>query len=84
MPTGRAWQDPRMAASTLTQLLQLPAAERAELAKNLWESLTDAERDRYFKPDQRAQIGRRLAAPVDSAQSPVAWQQVRRVLQGGD
>ena len=72
-----------MAASTLEQLLQLPAAERAELARNLWESLTDADRDRHFGPEQRADIGRRLAAPPDAA-SPLAWEKVRHVMQGGD
>lgn len=73
-----------MAVRTLDQLLQLPAAERAELTRNLWESLTDADRDRHFSPEQRAEIARRLAGPLDNEVSPIAWQKVRQVMQGGD
>ena len=34
-----------MESASLSQLLKLPAGERAELAMALWESLTDAQRD---------------------------------------
>lgn len=34
-----------MESSTLSQLLKLPAGDRAELAMALWESLSDAARD---------------------------------------
>ena len=71
-----------MAARTLDRLLQLPAAERAELARSLWESLTDAERNSQFTPQQRSEIGRQLADHLDA--SPMPWHQVRRVMQGGD
>ena len=71
-----------MPGRTLDRLLQLPAAERAELARSLWESLPEAERNRHLTPQQRSEIGRQLADHLDASAMP--WHQVRRVMQGGD
>ncbi len=52
-----------MQSSPLSQLLKLPASDRAELAMALWESLADAERDGELSltDEQRAELDRRWA-----------------------
>ena len=42
-----------MPSSNLANLLKLPADERAELARALWESLTDEERE-WLKKQEMA------------------------------
>ena len=50
-----------MPSSPLTELLKLPAGDRAELAMALWESLTDAEREGGIElsDTDRAELDRR-------------------------
>lgn len=74
-----------MAASTLADLLKLPAHDRADLAMALWESLTDAERDADFEltPEQEAELTRRAAEHDADPTSAVPWDEVRRKLTGG-
>jgi len=50
-----------MPSSPLTELLKLPAADRAQLAMALWESLSDIERDGAFELSDadRAELDRR-------------------------
>jgi putative addiction module component (TIGR02574 family) len=73
-----------MAVNPLTDLLKLPADDRAEIAIALWESLTDAERDRAFEltDDQRVELDRRWAEHQGNPDSAVPWSQVRRKLPG--
>jgi putative addiction module component (TIGR02574 family) len=48
-------------SSSLSELLKLPADERAELAMALWESLSEAERGRELglTPEEAAELDRR-------------------------
>jgi putative addiction module component (TIGR02574 family) len=64
-------------------LIKLPAAERAELAITLWDSLSDAERDAEFvlTPEQATELDRRWAAHLDDPSSAIPWAAVRRRLQ---
>jgi len=73
-----------MAASPLSQLLKLPAGDRAELAIALWESLSDSERDGAFdlSDDQRPELDRRWADHVKNPGSAIPWSEVRRKLLG--
>lgn len=66
----------------LSQLLRLPAGERAELAMALWESLTDAERDEELEltSEQEAELNRRWNAHVENPGSAVPWSEIRRKL----
>ena len=71
-----------MESSTLSQLLKLPADDRAELAMALWESLSDAERETELAltDAQAAEIDRRWADHLANPGSAVPWSEVRRKL----
>ncbi len=71
-----------MPSSPLTELLKLPAGDRAELAMALWESLTDAEREGELELSDadRADLDRRWAEHLQNPTSAVPWSQVRSKL----
>jgi putative addiction module component (TIGR02574 family) len=74
-----------MSPSVLTELLKLPAGERAELAITLWESLTDAQRDAELAlgPEARAELDRRWEAHLAAPESAIPWHDVQRKLRDG-
>ena len=71
-----------MESSTLSQLLKLPADDRAELAMALWESLSGSEREAEFvlTDAQAAELDRRWAEHLANPGSAVPWSEVRRKL----
>ena len=71
-----------MESSTLSQLLKLPAGDRAELAIALWESLSDTEREEelMLTDEQAAELDRRWAEHLANPDSAVPWSDVRRKL----
>lgn len=73
-----------MPSSPLTELLKLPASDRAELAMALWNSLTDGERETELEltDEQRAELDRRWAEHVANPGSAVPWADVRAKLLG--
>jgi putative addiction module component (TIGR02574 family) len=73
-----------MASSPLTELLKLPAGDRAELAMALWDSLSDAERDGAFELSDadRGELDRRWAEHLKNPKSAIRWADVRAKLQG--
>jgi len=73
-----------MASSPLTELLKLPAADRAELAMALWESLSDAEREAqiHLSDEDGAELDRRWAEHLANPGSGVPWSKVRTKLLG--
>ncbi len=75
-----------MPSSALSQLLKLPADERAELAMALWESLTDEERNAELAldPEQRAELDRRWAEHLENPGSAIPWDEVQRKLRDGE
>jgi putative addiction module component (TIGR02574 family) len=66
----------------LTDLLKLPAGDRAELAMALWESLTDAGREGEFELSDAdlAELDRRWAEHLDNPDSAVPWSELRAKL----
>ncbi len=74
-----------MLKETLTKLLQLPAAERVDIAMALWDSLRPAEQEAEFDltPEQQADLDRRLAEHIADPTSAVPWDEVRRKLLRG-
>lgn len=73
-----------MPTSPLSELLKLPAGDRAELAMALWDSLTDAEREAELEltDGQRAELDRRWADHVANPKSAIPWSDVRAKLLG--
>ena len=73
-----------MPSSPLTELLKLPAGDRAELAMALWESLTDAEREGELELSDadREELDRRWAEHLKNPNSAVSWTEVRSKLLG--
>ena len=73
-----------MPSSPLTELLKLPASDRAGLAMALWESLSDAEREGEFQLSEgdRAELDRRWAEHLENPDSAVPWSEVRSKLIG--
>lgn len=73
-----------MPSSPLSELLKLPAGDRAELAMALWDSLTDVERDAELDltDGQRAELDRRWAEHVANPESAIPWSDVRAKLLG--
>ncbi len=71
-----------MESSTLSQLLKLPADDRAELAIALWESLSDSERESelVLTDAQASELDRRWAEHLADPASAVPWSEVRRKL----
>ncbi len=71
-----------MESSTLSELLKLPADDRAELAMALWDSLSDSEREAEFTltDAQAAELDRRWAEHLANPDSAIPWSEVRRKL----
>jgi putative addiction module component (TIGR02574 family) len=67
---------------SLSELLKLPAGERAELAMALWESLSEAERDGELEltSEEGEELDRRWMDHVQRPESSVPWDEVRRKL----
>jgi putative addiction module component (TIGR02574 family) len=67
---------------SLSDLLKLPAGERAELAMALWESLSEAERSSELEltPEEAAELDRRWKEHVERPESSIPWHDVRRKL----
>jgi putative addiction module component (TIGR02574 family) len=66
----------------LSELLKLPAGERAELAMALWESLSDNELEAQleFTPAAADELDRRWIDHVQRPDSAIPWDRVRQTL----
>ena len=73
-----------MSSSPLTELLKLPAGDRAELAMALWDSLSDGERAGTLEltDEEQAELDRRWAEHLDDPSSAIPWSTVRSKLLG--
>jgi putative addiction module component (TIGR02574 family) len=71
---------------SLSELLKLPAGERAELAMALWDSLSEAEREGQLAltPEEGKELDRRWSDHVQRPDSSIPWAEVRRKLLDGE
>lgn len=71
-----------MAPNTLTDLLKLPPADRAELAMALWASLDETSRgaELALTPEQIAELDRRFAEHEADPGSARPWEEVEKDL----
>lgn len=68
-----------MGAPGLTELLKLPAVDRAELAIALWESLGDPDRAAALEltDEERQELDRRWAEHLADPSTAIPWSTVR-------
>ena len=73
-----------MSRDALAKLLELPPAERIDIAMALWASLPPAEQEAEFDltPEQRAELDRRLAAYERDPGAGVPWAELKQRLLG--
>ena len=71
-----------MPSLSFSELLKLPPGERAELAMNLWDSLSADEREAELalSPAEAAELDRRWKEHLESPNRAVPWDEVRRKL----
>ena len=71
-----------MAPNTLSELLKLPPADRAELAMALWASLDDTSREAELAltPERVAELDRRFAEHQADPGSARSWAEVEKTL----
>ena len=71
-----------MLSNPLTELLKLPAGDRADLAMSLRESLSDSERDAQLdlSEAERAELDRRWAEHLANPESAIPWSVIRSKL----
>jgi putative addiction module component (TIGR02574 family) len=67
---------------TLEDLLKLPAAERAEIAITLWDSVAGSADASVLPltPEQRAELDHRVAEHDQDPGSGIPWEEARRRL----
>ncbi|MFA6111371.1 MAG: addiction module protein [Candidatus Latescibacterota bacterium] len=70
--------------SSFSDILRLPANERAQLAMALWDSLAAEERDAELSltTEQQTELDRRWEVHLRDPDSAIAWVEVRRRLRG--
>lgn len=66
----------------LSQLLELPAAERLRLVEALWDSLVEVPEALPISDGVRAELDRRLAAYYDDPTSARPWDEIKAELIG--
>ena len=71
-----------VATKLLEQLLQLPDAERLQIADKLWDSLGDPEKQEAIDetlddPEFQAELQRRLDSIADGTAVLIPWEQAR-------
>jgi putative addiction module component (TIGR02574 family) len=71
-----------MGAPGLSELLKLPAVDRAELAIALWASLDDSDRAAALEltDDERQELDRRWAAHLADPSTAIPWSALRAKL----
>jgi putative addiction module component (TIGR02574 family) len=71
-----------MAATPITELLQLPVGERVALAMALWDSLDEVGRSDALPMDTElcAELDRRWATHLRNPTAAVPWEQVQSQL----
>jgi putative addiction module component (TIGR02574 family) len=66
----------------LSDLLELPVAERLQLVEAIWDSLVEVPEAIPISDDVREELDRRLAAYYDDPSSARPWREIRDELFG--
>lgn len=71
-----------VARITLDQLLEIPTAERVELAQTIWESVAQNPENVPLTQPQREELDRRLEAFERNPNTGSTWEFLKRSLRG--
>ena len=83
MPSSVGWiRATAMAATPISDLLQLPMGERVALAMALWDSLDEVRRSEALPLDRElcAELDRRWAVHLQNPTAAVPWDQIQSQL----
>ena len=69
-----------MAHRTISDLLELPVAERIRLVEDLWDSIAEVPEALPVTEEQGRELDRRLEAHRESPAAAVPWAEVRKRL----
>ena len=67
---------------TADQLLDMPSAERVELAQALWDSVAQSPENMPLTEDQRQELDRRLEAHEKNPAAGASWDSIKNSLRG--
>jgi putative addiction module component (TIGR02574 family) len=69
-----------MSRVPLDQILELPAAERVEIAQQIWESVFDSPEDVVLTQAQKEELERRWLAFEQSPDEGEPWEETKKSL----
>ena len=69
-----------MSRVSIEEILELPAAERVELAQQIWESVSEHPDDLSLTPAQRDELERRWIAFQERPDEGEPWEDVKKSL----
>jgi putative addiction module component (TIGR02574 family) len=69
-----------MARRTISDLLELPVADRIQLVEDLWDSITEVPGALPVSEEQGRELDRRLEAHRESPHAAAPWSEVRKRL----
>jgi len=69
-----------MARRTVSDLFDLPVAERIQLVEELWDSIAEAPEALPLTEEQGRELDRRLEAHRESPHAAAPWSEVRKRL----
>ena len=69
-----------MSRAALTQILELPASDRVEIAQQIWESIIDRPEAIPLTDAQKAELERRWEAFQKNPDEGEPWEKVKRSL----
>lgn len=73
-----------MTAQLITDVLNLPVAERLHLVEEIWDSLpaeTEPASSLVLSTEQEAELNRRAAAHADAPESAIGWEAAQQRIQ---
>lgn len=71
-----------MVRITVDQLLDMPSAERVELAQALWDSVAQGPENVTLTEEQRQELDRRLEAYEQNPASGASWDSIKNSFGG--
>jgi putative addiction module component (TIGR02574 family) len=81
-PANHASSDRIKRVKDLSELLELPAAERLQLVEAIWDSLVEVPEAIPISDEVREELDRRLASYYEDPTSARPWNEIKKKLFG--